>query len=187
MTTQCLDSERPRPQTEIRSGAETRTGNRSLRSGRPCRHDEREAAVHFQAATGVYADFPPFVRRSSKPCTIVPWCARHFGSWSVQTRRMARLLNDESPVPTLEVEESIDLHGFRPRDVPHVVESYLEAAREKGLTEVRLIHGRGIGVQRARVHSLLRRLPYVVEFVSAPGYLGGWGATVVRIAPNRGP
>jgi len=91
--------------------------------------------------------------------------------------------DDNSEVVQLEIEDSIDLHGFLPKDVPEVVESYLEAAREKGLTEVRLIHGRGIGVQRARVQSLLRRLPYVVEFKDAPGYLGGWGATVVYLAP----
>ena len=53
--------------------------------------------------------------------------------------------------------------------------------------EVRLIHGRGMGVQRARVQTLLRRLPYVVEFSDAPEYLGGWGATVVRLAPKRSP
>jgi len=88
----------------------------------------------------------------------------------------------DEPIATLPIEDSIDLHGFRPKDVPEVVESYLEAAREKGLTEVRLIHGRGIGVQRARVQSLLRRLPYVVEFSDAPGYLGGWGATVVYLS-----
>ena len=91
--------------------------------------------------------------------------------------------DDNSEVVQLEIEDCIDLHGFQPKDVPAVVESYLQAAREKGLTEVRLIHGRGIGVQRARVQSLLSRLPYVIEFSDAPGYLGGWGATVVRLAP----
>jgi DNA-nicking Smr family endonuclease len=91
-------------------------------------------------------------------------------------------MSDETTeIGQLEIEDSIDLHGFQPKQVTEVVESYLEAAREKGLTEVRLIHGRGVGVQRARVQSLLRRLPYVIEFSDAPGYLGGWGATVVRL------
>lgn len=95
-------------------------------------------------------------------------------------------MSDENDaVAVLPIEDSIDLHGFQPKEVPEVVESYLEAARERGLLEVRLIHGRGIGVQRARVQSLLRKLPYVLEFHDAPGYLGGWGATVVRMTPNR--
>jgi DNA-nicking Smr family endonuclease len=92
--------------------------------------------------------------------------------------------DDPIGVAKLEIEDSIDLHGFQPKDVPSVVESYLEAAREKGFIEVRLIHGRGVGVQRARVQSLLSRLPYVIEFKDAPGFLGGWGATVVRLAPS---
>jgi DNA-nicking Smr family endonuclease len=88
------------------------------------------------------------------------------------------------PIAIVEIEEWIDLHGFQPREVPEVVESYLEAAREKGYLEVRLIHGRGVGVQRARVHSLLRRLDYVIEYHNAPAHLGGWGATVVRLQPR---
>ena len=92
-------------------------------------------------------------------------------------------MNDRDPVTVLEIQESIDLHAFQPKEVPQVVESYLEAAREEGYVEVRLIHGRGVGVQRARIHSLLQRLDYVVEFCNAPAHLGGWGATVVRLLP----
>jgi dsDNA-specific endonuclease/ATPase MutS2 len=91
--------------------------------------------------------------------------------------------DDNEAVVALEITDHIDLHGFRPRDVPSVVESYLEAARAKGMLTVRLIHGRGVGVQRARVQSLLTRLPYVVDFAQAPTYLGGWGATVVELLP----
>lgn len=92
----------------------------------------------------------------------------------------------EDPDDPVEVpiDDAIDLHSFPPRDVPDVVEAYLEAARARGLTEVRLIHGRGSGVQRARVHSLLGRLPYVVEAWDAPPDRGGWGATIVRLAPS---
>lgn len=85
----------------------------------------------------------------------------------------------DEDIPILEIEDAIDLHGFRPRDVPSVVESYLEAASAKGFTEVRLIHGRGKGVQRARVQQLLRTSPYVAAFADAPPTRGGWGATVV--------
>ena len=84
----------------------------------------------------------------------------------------------------LPLEDRIDLHPFRPRDVRSVVESYLEQALEAGFREVRLIHGRGIGVQREIVRSLLKRHPDVIEYSDAPPVRGGWGATVVRLA-NR--
>jgi DNA-nicking Smr family endonuclease len=86
----------------------------------------------------------------------------------------------DEPV-VLEIEDAIDLHGFAPRDVSSVVQSYLEAAAEKGYREVRLIHGRGKGVQRARVQELLRGHPLVEDFFDAPPGRGGWGATVVRL------
>lgn len=79
------------------------------------------------------------------------------------------------------IEDSIDLHPFPPRDVPDVVDAYLEAAVDKGLREVRLIHGRGIGVQRDRVQKLLARHPLVSGFHDAPPERGGWGATVAYL------
>jgi hypothetical protein len=85
------------------------------------------------------------------------------------------------------IEDALDLHSFSPRDVPKVVESYLEEALERGMREVRLIHGRGMGVQRTRVQSLLSRHPAVAGFHDAPPDRGGWGATVVYLLPpNRG-
>jgi uncharacterized protein len=88
-------------------------------------------------------------------------------------------------VGAVPIEDSIDLHGFQPRDVLDVVRSYLEAAAEKGFVEVRLIHGRGKGVQRARVQELLRSHPLVQDFRDAPATRGGWGATVVWLEPQR--
>ena len=82
------------------------------------------------------------------------------------------------PFVVLEIEDSIDLHGFQPRDIPNVVEDYLEAAAEKGFSEVRLIHGRGKGVQRSRVQAILAAHPLVESFRDAPSTRGGWGATV---------
>jgi dsDNA-specific endonuclease/ATPase MutS2 len=79
------------------------------------------------------------------------------------------------------VEDSIDLHPFPPRDVPDVVDAYLEVAVEKGFSEVRLIHGRGIGVQRDRVQKLLARHPLVSGFHDAPPSRGGWGATIAYL------
>jgi len=68
-----------------------------------------------------------------------------------------------------------------PRDVASVVEEYVTAAHARGLREVRLIHGRGIGVQRSIVHSVLSRHPLVLSFAEAPPDRGGWGATIVRL------
>jgi len=93
--------------------------------------------------------------------------------------------DDDEEVAELPIEDSIDLHGFQPRDIPSVVASYLEAASEKGFVEVRLIHGRGKGVQRARVQALLREHPLVESFRDAPASRGGWGATVVILKPQR--
>jgi DNA-nicking Smr family endonuclease len=88
--------------------------------------------------------------------------------------------DDDPPVP-IPIEDSLDLHAFAPRDVPSVVDEYLREARAHGVAEVRLIHGRGIGVQRAIVQSLLARHPLVVGYADAPQERGGWGATVVRL------
>ncbi len=86
------------------------------------------------------------------------------------------------------IEDSLDLHRFRPAEVAEVVEAYLEAAADAGFREVRLIHGRGRGVQRGRVQRLLSRSPLVEAFADAPGDRGGWGATVARLrAPGPGP
>jgi dsDNA-specific endonuclease/ATPase MutS2 len=91
--------------------------------------------------------------------------------------------SDEIPEEiVLPIEDSIDLHPFRPKEIRSVVESYLEEALAAGFSEVRLIHGRGIGVQREIVRSLLSRHPRVDGYRDAPSERGGWGATVVRLA-----
>ena len=77
------------------------------------------------------------------------------------------------------IEDSIDLHAFHPKDIPSVVEEYLEQCRQGGLTEVRIIQGRGTGVQRNIVRSIEQRHPRVLSFQDAPAEAGGWGATVL--------
>lgn len=90
--------------------------------------------------------------------------------------------DDEIPEDVvLPIEDALDLHAFAPRDVKDVVASYLEAAHESGLREVRIIHGRGIGFQRDAVRGLLARHPRVASFADAPPERGGWGATVVLL------
>jgi DNA-nicking Smr family endonuclease len=77
----------------------------------------------------------------------------------------------------------LDLHAFAPRDVPSVVEEYVRACREQGVLRLRLVHGRGKGVQRAVVQRLLRSLPGIASFADAPPASGGWGATLVVLLP----
>jgi DNA-nicking Smr family endonuclease len=94
--------------------------------------------------------------------------------------------DDADDIPVVPIEDSIDLHGFQPRDIPSVVEEYVRAAAEKGFREVRLIHGRGIGFQRQRVREVLASCPEVERFADAPATRGGWGATLawLRSAPR---
>jgi DNA-nicking Smr family endonuclease len=80
------------------------------------------------------------------------------------------------------IEGTLDLHAFRPEDIKDVVSDYVEAAHEAGLTEIRLIHGRGIGVQRAVVQAVLTGHPLVESYWDAPE--SHLGATVVRLRLN---
>jgi dsDNA-specific endonuclease/ATPase MutS2 len=90
------------------------------------------------------------------------------------------MIDDAEPV-RIEITDVFDLHTVPPRDVEGVVEAYLEEARERGFTAIRLIHGRGIGVQREIVRKVLQRTPFVVAFSDAPLEAGGWGATVATL------
>lgn len=90
--------------------------------------------------------------------------------------------NSDSPFSdpvVVPIEDSIDLHPFSPKDIPSVVEEYLEQCIHAGIFEVRIIHGRGKGVQREIVRSILEKNPLVASFKDAPAEAGGWGATVV--------
>src|SRR3954466_7674827 len=84
---------------------------------------------------------------------------------------------DEEPI-RIPVTDVFDLHSVPDRDVRDMVEAYLEEAHELGFRYVRLIHGRGIGVRRETVRTLLARCEFVESFGDAPGEAGGWGATV---------
>ena len=89
---------------------------------------------------------------------------------------------DPFPEPVrLEITDVFDLHTIRPREVRAVVEEYLLEARRKGFPVVRIIHGKGVGVQRETVRAVLARTPFVEHFSDAPPEAGGWGATVVRM------
>jgi len=87
---------------------------------------------------------------------------------------------DDEPL-RIPITDVFDLHTVPPRDVRAVVEEYLLEAHHMGYRALRIIHGRGIGVQREIVRSVLAATPFVVEFRDAPAEAGGWGATVVTL------
>jgi len=94
-------------------------------------------------------------------------------------------LNDPFTEPVdLEITDSLDLHAFSPKDVKAVTIAYLEEARKKGFRVVRLIHGKGIGVQREMVRSVLSETSFVTKFRSGDEFSGGWGATIAELDVN---
>lgn len=95
---------------------------------------------------------------------------------------MADDLTDSNEPIRIPLTDVFDLHSVPPRDVKAVVEAYLEEAHKMRFEVVRIIHGRGIGVQREIVRSVLARTPFVVDYRDAPAEAGGWGATVVTLA-----
>ena len=95
---------------------------------------------------------------------------------------------EEDEIIQYPIEDSIDLHTFRPSEVKELLHDYLEAARDKGFKEVRIIHGKGTGVLRQTVHGVLKSHPLVVSFRQAGAESGGWGATVavLKEVPGSG-
>jgi DNA-nicking Smr family endonuclease len=79
----------------------------------------------------------------------------------------------------LPIEDHLDLHPFQPKEIASVVEEYLNECQQAGFAEVRLIHGKGLGVQRNIIRSLLTKHPAVLSFQDAPLEAGSWGATIV--------
>lgn len=93
---------------------------------------------------------------------------------------------DPFPEPvTIPITDIFDLHTIQPREVKPVVEEYLSEARRLGFRSVRIIHGKGIGVQREMVRKILARTPFVLNWSDAPPEAGGVGATIVRLRTQR--
>lgn len=90
----------------------------------------------------------------------------------------------ENPFPEpfeIEITDTLDLHAFSPKDVKSLVENYLVEARKKGFKIVRIIHGKGIGVQREMVRKILSETDFVKGFKNAPEFSGNWGSTVAEL------
>lgn len=93
---------------------------------------------------------------------------------------------DPFPEPVeLEIEDVFDLHTIPPRDVKRVVTEYLHQAHRRGFESVRIIHGKGVGVQREIVRRVLASTSFVRDFADAPPEAGGWGATVAHLSHDR--
>jgi DNA-nicking Smr family endonuclease len=95
-------------------------------------------------------------------------------------------MNGNEPVP-IPIDGVLDLHTFKPREVKDLVPDYLDACSEKGITEVRIIHGKGIGNLQRTVHAILARHPQVVSYTLDHPQYGGWGATLVRLNRRDSP
>ena len=81
------------------------------------------------------------------------------------------------------IEDWIDLHTFSPKEIPSLLEEYLLECQKKGFREVRIIHGKGKGIQRNIVHSFLEKSPLIESFKMAPNEEGSWGATIAFLRP----
>ena len=93
---------------------------------------------------------------------------------------------EQEPI-RIPITDVFDLHTVQPREVTDVVEAYLEEAHRLGLRSLRIIHGRGIGVQRQIVRSVLARSRLVITYGDAPPEAGGWGATIVQLGEPGAP
>lgn len=90
-------------------------------------------------------------------------------------------MTDESQPVRIPITGELDLHTFQPAETASLLEEYLTACRDRGLGEVRIVHGKGTGTLRETVHALLRRSPLVDSFHLGNETSGGWGATLVRL------
>ena len=91
---------------------------------------------------------------------------------------------DDNPFPEpveIEITDSLDLHSFSPKDIRAVVEAYLSEAHKKGFPIVRIVHGKGVGIQREIVRKVLSETGFVKSFKNAPEFSGSWGATIAHL------
>ena len=126
------------------------------------------------------------------------WIKSLFGAHEREAQDVPAAFRDEDdesdpfdPFPEpirVEIRDVFDLHTIAPREVKRAVEEYLREAHQAGFRSVRIIHGKGRGVQREMVRSILARTSFVEAWADAPPEAGGWGATIAHLSqPRRGP
>lgn len=94
---------------------------------------------------------------------------------------------DENDPISIPIDGILDLHTFRPAEIKYLVPEYLEACRNKGILQVRIVHGKGTGTLRRTVHALLERLDIVASFRLGDESSGSWGATLVTLRAKEQP
>jgi hypothetical protein len=171
---------RPRPNQARQIPGDT--GNDSF-------HQEREPASAIGDGESRAELFLSFLRGNSLksfffknyffyPC---PCVVNAFWFWLCRAALCCGLIGAMDEPIQLPIDGVLDLHGFKPREIKDLVLDYLEACRERGILEVRIIHGKGIGELRRTVHSILSKHPGVISFSPASEHFGGWGATIVHL------
>jgi DNA-nicking Smr family endonuclease len=94
------------------------------------------------------------------------------------------IIEDQDAAVEVPIDGILDLHTFNPREIKDLLPDYLSLCRERGILQVRIIHGKGRGALRRSVHSILPHLSYVISFRLAGEDGGGWGATIVTLRPH---
>ncbi len=97
------------------------------------------------------------------------------------------MIDDETAPVEIIIDGTLDLHTFRPAEVKTLIPAYLELCREKGVLQIRIIHGKGSGTLRSIVHAQLKRIGYVIDFRLGDETSGSWGATLVTLRPLEPP
>lgn len=99
---------------------------------------------------------------------------------SVRPKKAISVIENQDDVIHIPINGTLDLHTFNPGDVSELLKDYIDACLEEGIFEIRIIHGKGKGILRDRVHSILKKHPLVIHFSLDPG-ASGWGATIVQL------
>lgn len=127
-------------------------------------------------------DTPRPAAHAPVPVTPLPWAP-----WAGYAGFYGAAASPEADPAELPIDGVLDLHNFSPKDVKRLVLEYLEVCRARGITEVRIVHGKGIGALRRTVHALLDRHPHVRAYRLGGDRGGQWGATVVDLSPKTAP
>jgi len=127
-------------------------------------------------------------RTEARECSVFAQAGCYTSAEAQIGRVLSHMTGDQEGSETdgdipieLPIDGVLDLHTFQPREVKELVPDYLDECRERGIFEVRIIHGKGMGALRRSVHAILSRLPEVASFGLAMADAGGWGATLVRL------